>query len=954
MLRLLPVIFLQFGVCVISAQSKTHAAENTVARIDLSGSWLFQVDSLDMGTGRQWWLKTLSDKIDLPGSMTTNGKGDEVTAATKWTGDLWNNAWLTDTAYARYRKPGNVKISFWLQPVKHYIGVAWYQKKVKIHEDWKDHPVELFLERCHWETTVWIDAHKAGMQNALGAPDIFQLGYITPGEHTLTIRIDNRIGEINPGADAHSVTDNTQTNWNGMIGKMLLIKMPLIRFDDVQVFPDMDKKMLHVKIKLINMSGHEAMGSLRLSATGINLPSSAAPVPPNVRKDISVPKDTSNLEMDYPMGDHPLQWDEFHPNLYSLQMTMSTTNQLAPNGVDAREIDFGMRSFIARGEQLMINERPLFLRGTLECAIFPKTGYPPTDTASWMRIFRICRSYGLNHMRFHSWCPPEAAFEAADRSGFYLSIECSAWATVGDHGPIDEFLYEESNRIVGNFGNHPSFCMMPYGNEPGGDHLKEYLTAFVKYWKAKDRRRLYTTASGWPSVPENDYNSSPTPRIQHWDEGLKSIINRVAPRSDYDWEDSLPSHRIPTVSHEIGQWCVYPNFKEIPEYDGILKPKNFEIFRDKLREHGMGHLADSFLLASGKLQVLCYKADIEAALRTPRFGGFQLLDLHDFPGQGTALVGVLDPFWNDKGYTTAEEYSRFCNATVPLVRLPKMIYNSHEILAASVEIAHFGEFPLQDITPVWILKNASDSILFRGQLARTNIPIGNGFKLGELRQSLASIKQATRCVLSVTAGKVENSWELFVYPDTLPPVDASIYVTQELDARARGILDKGGKVLLSIKKGSIKPDKGGDAGIGFSGIFWNTSWTNGQLPHTLGILCDPNHPALKEFPTQYYSNWQWWDAMTHADAIRLDAVSSAIEPIVRVIDDWFTARPLGLIFECKTGKGKLLVSGIDLLTDKEKRPEARQLLYSLEKYMAGDQFSPQSSVETSTIDTLFK
>ena len=947
MLKLVFVFVLQLTVSGIMAQSKLNT-QHKGDKIDLSGEWLFRVDSLDKGVGQQWWLTALSDKIHLPGSMTTNGKGDEVTANTKWTGGIWNNAWFTDTAYAKYRQPGNVKISFWLQPVKHYVGVAWYQKKVRIPVGWKDHSVELFLERAHWETTVWIDSHEAGMQNALGAPDVFGLDHLTPGEHTLTIRIDNRIKDINPGADAHSVTDNTQTNWNGIIGKMLLIKQPPIHFSDVQVFPDLDKKVIHVNMKLVNNSGREINGLLNLSVKGINLPSSTH-IPPAMGKSVSVQKDTTDLVIDFPMGDHPLPWDEFHPNLYSLRVEISGVNNK-----DIRKVDFGMRKFVARGEQLTVNGRPVFLRGTLECAIFPKTGYPPTDTAAWMRIFRICRSYGLNHMRFHSWCPPEAAFVAADLSGFYLSIECSAWATVGDHKPIDQFLYDESNRIVSNFGNHPSFCMMPYGNEPGGDHLKEWLTAFVKYWKAKDGRRLYTTASGWPAVPENDYNSSPDPRIQHWDDGLKSIINREAPRSDYDWDSLLPSHLIPTVSHEIGQWCVYPDFKEIPEYDGILKPKNFEIFRDKLQEHGMAHLADSFLLASGKLQVLCYKADIEAALRTPRFGGFQLLDLHDFPGQGTALVGVLNPFWEDKGYVTAKEYSRFCNSTVPLVRLPKMIYNNNEELVASVEIAHFGEAALQNITPVWTIKNSSGSILFRGKLARTTIPIGNAFKLGEIRQSLTSIKQAGRFILTVGAGKYENSWDIFVYPATLPAADESIYVTQEFDARAQNILNKGGKVLLTVKKGSVKPDKGGDAGIGFSSIFWNTSWTNGQLPHSLGILCNPKHPALEEFPTQYYSNWQWWDAMSHADAIRLDAVSSHLEPIVRVIDDWFTARPLGLIFECKTGKGKLLVSGIDLLSDSEKRPEARQLLYSLEKYMASGRFAPKLSVDAKTITELFK
>jgi hypothetical protein len=368
----------------------------------------------------------------------------------------------------------------------------------------------------------------------------------------------------------------------------------------------------------------------------------------------------------------------------------------------------------------------------------------------------------------------------------------------------------------------------------------------------------------------------------------------------------------------------------------------------------MGRFADSFLLASGKLQVLCYKADIEAALRTPRFGGFQLLDLHDFPGQGTALVGVLNPFWREKGYVTAKEYRHFCSATVPLVRLPKMIFSNNEVLTASVEIAHFGETPLREVTPAWTLKDADGRTVFRGQFSRTSIPIGNGFRLGEIKQPLTIIKHAGRFKLSVDVGSYENSWDVFVYPAQLPAPDTSIYITQQLDARAQAILNKGGKVLLTIRKGTVKPDKGGNTGIGFSSIFWNTSWTNGQLPHTLGILCNPRHPALSEFPTQYYSNWQWWDAMTHSDAIRLNAVSPRIEPIVRVIDDWFTARPLGLLFECRVGKGRLLVSGIDLLSDNKNRPEARQLLYSLAKYMAGPRFAPRVRVSIKTINDLFR
>ena len=212
----------------------------------------------------------------------------------------------------------------------------------------------------------------------------------------------------------------------------------------------------------------------------------------------------------------------------------------------------------------------------------------------------------------------------------------------------------------------------------------------------------------------------------------------------------------------------------------------------------------------------------------------------------------------------------------------------------------------------------------------------------------------SRLILTVSVDKFENSWDIFVYPSSNPSADKGILVTQQLDAKALQTLQKGGNVLLTSKKGSIKPENGGDIQIGFSSIFWNTAWTNGQPPHTLGVLCDPEHPAFDAFPTQYHSNWQWWDGMSHSDAVKLDVVSPGLKPIVRVIDDWTTARSLGLVFECKVGKGKLLFSSIDLITDADKRPEARQLLYSLKSYMNTKQFDPAISVAAEKISGLFK
>jgi hypothetical protein len=934
--------------------TQTAAAQSKDQKIILAGTWAFQIDSLDKGITNKWYNHQLKEQIKLPGSMTTNGKGDDITIHTKYAGDIQDKSWFTKDEYAKYRQPGNIKIPFWLQPVKYYSGPAWYQKTVNIPASWTSKTIQLFIERSHWETTVWVDDVKIGMDNSLGTAQVFELGNkLTPGTHRLTIRVDNRIKDINMGDNAHSVTDHTQTNWNGMVGELSLSARPKVFISDVQLYPDLKNKQVLVKVKVNNAAG--ASGDVTLDLMAMSGKSGAEKLKPISRK-LVLSETDKTIELSYPMGTSPLLWNEFHPNLYEMQLTLK---QQATGETDRKNVSFGMREFKAKGTQFMINDKLTFLRGALDCAAFPKTGYPPTDVASWTKIFKTVKDYGLNHVRFHSWAPPEAAFTAADKMGIYIQAECAAWANgnkgaeIGSGKGIDKYIYEESERIVKAYGNHPSFVMMTYGNEPGGKDMVKYLVDFVNYWKAKDSRRMYTTAAGWPQSEASDYNNLPEPRIQRWGEGLSSIINKEAPRADYDWTNIISAWKQPTVSHEIGQWCVYPNFKEIKKYDGILKPKNFEIFRDRLQENGLSKLADSFFMASGKLQALCYKADIEAALRTPGFGGFQLLGLNDFPGQGTALVGVLDPFWESKPYINAAEYSQFCNPVVLLARLPKMVYTNDEELVVPLEIANFSDSPVTNAVINWSIVAESGEKMFSGSFNNESIAIGNAIKLGTIKQKLAAVKKAQRVILKATIGNHTNTWDLFVYPKVLSAAPADILITQTLDAKAIETLNQGGKVLLTLKKGSVKPDMGGNIQIGFSTIFWNTAWTAGQAPTTMGILCNPKHPALADFPTQYHSNWQWWDAMSHSSAIKLNTIAKDINPIVRVIDDWVTARPLGLVFECNIGKGKLLVSAIDLMTDQEKRPEARQLRHSLEKYMAGNQFRPSQNVELQKIQQLY-
>jgi len=918
--------------------------------IDLAGSWKFKPDSLDKGISEQWFVKDLTETILLPGSMTINGKGNPVDYDTKFTGGIWakhdsGKTWVDDPNYKPYLREGEFLFPYWLTADNYYTGAAWYQNEIEIPAGWEDKSVELFLERCHWETQVWVNDNYIGKQNSLGTAHRYDLtGFLHSGKNKITVCVDNRVKDIQVGNDAHSITDNTQSNWNGIIGDIRLIQKDAVSIASVQIFPDVTNKSAKVKVTIKNITGAPQKGKITLQAKSTSTDSPQKISPFSI--DFNTTDSLSTVEVNYSMGDEVRLWDEFNPNLYTLTVDLS-----AGSNQDTHQENFGMRDFKVNGTRFTVNGRPIFLRGTLECAIFPKTGFPPTDVPSWERIINVCRAHGLNHIRFHSWCPPKAAFDAADKLGFYYQVECSAWASVGDSQPIDRWLYEESSRMVEANGNHPSFCMMPYGNEPGGKNQKQYLGDFVNYWKNKDSRRVYTSGSGWPALPENDYHCLPQPRIQRWNEQLKSIINGEGPRTDYDWADRIAQYDRPVVSHEIGQWCVYPNFREIPKYDGVLKPRNFEIFKRSLEAHGMIQLADSFLMASGKLQALCYKSDIEAALRTPGFAGFQLLDLHDFPGQGTALVGVVDPFWEEKGYISPEEFSRFCNETVPLARFKKLIFTSDEKIEADLEVAHFGEKELKSIIPSWTITDTQGTEISKGKLSPVDLYWGNGIQLGKISESIA-VDSAKQFHFELEVAGFVNGWDFLVYPAILPEISENILVVKSLNKEAISTLYKGGKILLSVETGSIKAGKGGEVGIGFSSIFWNTAWTNGQKPHTLGILCDPKNPALAEFPTEYHSNWQWWDAMSHSNAISLEGFSSEIKPIVRVIDDWVTNRKLALLFEAQVGNGKLLVSGIDLQSDLEKRPEARQLLFSLKKYMAGDKFAPVAKVQVEEIKDL--
>ena len=939
------------GACLLMVAATAVAggapAKGDRATLDLAGTWRFRLDPDDAGAGDAWFNQDLPGTVRLPGSLQEQGLGREVSVDTKWTGGIKDRSWFNADRYAPYREPGSVKVPFWLQPETHYIGPAWYQRTVEVPEGWQGRRIVLLLERCHWVTTVWVDKTEAGSRDSLSVPHVYDLTeHLAPGTHRLTIRVDNRM-HVNVGHNAHSVSDHTQSNWNGIVGRLQLRAGPPVWIEDVQVYPDVAAKRIRVQMVLGNATGRAGRDTVRLDAVATN--TDAAHDPPAASQAVARSADAvTDVNLFYPLGDQAQEWDVASPALYRLDVTLDAGDA----GTDRREVTFGLREIATRGTQFVLNGRPIFLRGTLECCIFPKTGYPPTDVAGWKHVIRRCQACGLNHMRFHSHCPPEAAFTAADELGFTFQVEGPFWTAVGQGKPIDEYVYEEADRIRRAYGNHPSFLLMAYGNEPGGPGRgARFLGPWVTHCRETDPRRLYTGGSGWPAMPENQFHVTPAPRIHQWGRGLKDRLNAQPPETRTDYADIVARHDVPIVGHEIGQWCVFPDFDEIEKYTGVLKPRNFEVFRDLLEQAHMGDQARDFLMASGRLQMLCYKEEVESALRTPGFGGFQLLDLHDFPGQGTALVGVLDPFWDAKPYTSAEAYRRFCGPTVPLARMEKRVYTAGDWLRPFIYLAHYGPEDI-DAALHWRLVaesgNAISSGTFDAKRVRTGAVPHLAYCL--LRLGGFSRAQRLRLVIGVDGINVDNHWDIWVYPESVDTA-AGDGVTLTSDAGAAAArLAEGGRVVLMLPPDRVRTT----VALGFTPIFWNTAWTGGQAPHTLGLLCDPKHPALAKFPTESHTTWQWWDLIHHASAMVLDDLPAGLRPIVQVVPDWFHPQRLGLVFEAKVGKGRLLVTSIDLESDLQDRPVARQMRHSLLRYAASDAFAPKHAVTMDEVRHLVK
>lgn len=880
-----------------------------INKLDLSGEWKLCLDKDCKGEGL-----VFDDVINLP-NTTSNAKKGEYN-------DERETGFLTDT----YK----------------FEGFAWFRKDVDFSAVECEN-LKLFLERTRI-TELYIDGGKIGRRESLCTPHIYDLTkYIGSGVHQVTICVSN-VGYKTKGG--HLTSPDTQTNWNGITGRIELIGYKKAYAENVMLWCDIAAKTVRVTADIVNGGDGVAV----ISAASFNSEKSHSPA--EQRFEYTGGK----LEAVYQMGKDCLLWSEHNPALYKLKIDIDG---------DISEHIIGMREFKTDGGKFTINGEKTFLRGKHDGMIFPKTAFAPTDVEEWLRVMKISKSYGMNHYRYHTCCPPEAAFIAADMLGIYMEPQLPFWGTITEEGEENhnqeeqDFLVEEGFNMLKAFGNHPSYCMMSMGNELWGS--KKILNDIIGGYKAFDNRHLYTQGSNnfqwFPNVIENDdffvgvrlANDRLIRGSYAMCDAPLGHIQTDKPSADHDYDNIIRPKKqasatevsedgtvqiqygttmktvkaseadadfipeVPIVTHEIGQYETYPNFKEIEKYTGSLKARNFEIFRERLEGKGLGGLAEDYFDCSGKLAVQCYKEEMEAVFRSRLLGGFQILDIQDFSGQGTALVGVLDAFMDSKGLISDSEWREFCNDAVLMARFDSYVLEAEGEFKAHIELCDYRP-GLTDGKVKWAFD--CGGVIAKGE-SGFDTKGGNYADICDIEVKLPKVQRNTKAVLSIEieGTDVRNHYELWVIP-TVEKVDLEgAYIFDEVNGEAQKLLGEGNTVLIVPQLDKLENS--------IEGFYCQDFWCYHMfslISHmmnkpdpvgTMGLVIDKEHPALKGFASEKYSTPQWWEIVQNSRAVILDDFEGEKNVIVRTIDNFDRNHDLSLLYEYEKDGGKVVVCACD-------------------------------------------
>lgn len=926
-------------------------------RILLNGKWHVVLE--DGTTGQ----------MDLPGTLDENGIGHRDVGANQWHPDA-----VLGNAAGEIDKDAPIATRFTRRHT--YEGEARISRKITV-PDYGTDRLFVLAERAR-ALRLLVDGEACAVfrQGTLSTPYIFELTGAAPGEHEFTFLSDNSYPGMPKAAICYSsaATDETQTNWNGILGECSMYTRPQNFIDSLRVYPRAVKKeeknkaggyvldvcvelapgakKVYKDAKIILQSEALAAGELEDTQTLTEIISYSGEGLAEAGTDKEENSKTMEIWFrDLPLRENVKLWDEDEGNLYEMAVTLDNGMSAEDKGGSTAECRtrFGIRSFGDNGSGgLALNGRAIFLRGEANCAEYPETGHPPMTIPEWKEMLLKYRSYGINFVRFHSHCEPEAAFAAADELGMLLQPELSHW------DPKDAFETEESYRyyraelvdLLKTYANHPSFVMLTLGNElQAQDEGRERMRELVRTAKRMDPTRLYANGSNAfygeeGCDPESDFYTSQSCKdvvIRGTFSGMRGYLNENYPSADRTYDEAMAEirkeYQKPVFSFEVGQFEVLPDFEELESFHGISDPVNLKLIKKRVEERGLLPTWEKYVEATGELSRLAYREEIEAAMRTRELSGISLLGLQDFPGQGTALVGMMNSHLEPKPYDFArpERFREFFQECRILVKLPHYTYEAGERLIAEVEAANFGKGNIEGVF-CWTLAGkmsvsengncepaeikSKNTVIATGE--DTEITIcrpGSYTEVGSLDIPLDFVEKNTALTLKVRIGDSISAYPIWVYRKTTPVCPENVYETRAFDVKTREILQNGGRVYLS-------PDADKES-----------------LPNSIKT----------QFTTDFHTDWQWWIMATKRAVI----LPHPMKTIITEMDSYAFLRPMAQLIEFRCLKGKVLLSTMELHKSQQ-YPEVRALQASIYTYLSGENFEPAEEITEEELSMLVR
>lgn len=815
-----------------------------------------------------------------------------------------------------------------------FIGEAVYSRTIRTKQraSWR-----IVLERVLWKSVLRIDGCVVDSCESLGTPHIYCVENLPKGKHTIEITVDNsmihRIGE-----KGHAYGEHMQTIWNGILGDMRMQRIDVPQIEQVAISAPYECNKVGVRFRCATPMAQVRM-TLCDKKSGKQVFEALLPVTTNARGEQEVEAQLSASEVK--------PWSEHSPQLYELSLYLDEDELMRKT--------IGFRSFKREGNQMYVNGEPLFLRGNLDNCHFPLTGYPSMKKEDWLRIFAVQKEYGCNNIRFHSYCPPEAAFEAADELGLYLAPEVGVWIDGWMPGHIvplgksnvtlNGFIKDELQRICEAYGTHASFAMLGIGNELGNSNF-DSLQIWVDNIKQRMdynngdgwQQRLYTLSTARTLTTTDDFF------VTHHYPKVGGVRQWMFPHTQWSYEALYAQTTVPTVAHEIGQWPVYPLWDEINKYTGVLEARNLMAIKQDAEQKGVSQYNKIYHWTSGMQSRLMYKDEIESFMRTPSCRGIHLLGMQDYSGQGEALIGFLDSFYEPKGMWKADEVRGCFSSMVTLAEFKKYGWSSNEVFEAAL-LARNMQHDVDSTQIMYAFYNSAGALIEEGRTVYQSTAAGEVTRYGNVALALngrGDDKIMLRTYMVDKHGERisdYNQWYFWVFNHEAEEqkLPHDVCITSDVE-EALAALNLGKRVVLDASSlGAEGKWRKGDWGA----VYWSTTWFPGQAMQTLGVWLDKSHAVFSRFTCEGYADWIWWHVFEGGRVFDISTLPTDYTPMAMAVPDFHNNEKLSGLFEVALRRGKLLVSGYKLTGNSV---EQRVYRNSLLEYVASDNFNPTTQV----------